>query len=198
MVKLGFIVEGDTEKIMIESAKFRDWANAQGLEICSPVINAKGGGNLLPQHMAPMMATLAKSQPDHVVVLTDLEHEPDIEAVRARITNAHTSLIFVAVKALEAWFLADTTAMRAWLKQPDFEEAWPEQTPAMPWDWLKEVARQTGARGPGSNKVMFAKRFCGAHGFQIANAAAHPACPSAKVFHDALLGLSRGAALLGN
>jgi hypothetical protein len=198
MVKLGFIVEGDTEKIMIESAGFRNWANAQGLEICSPVINAKGGGNLLPQHMGPMMATLAKSQPDHVVVLTDLENAPDIAAVRTRITNAHTSLIFVAVKALEAWFLADTTAMRAWLKQPDFEEARPEQTPAMPWDWLKEVARQQGARGPGSNKVMFAKRFCGAHDFRIANAAAHPACPSAKAFHDALLDLSRGAALLEN
>lgn len=193
MVRLGFIVEGDTEKIMIESARFRDWAHEQGLEICSPVINAKGGGNLLPHHMGPMMATLAKSRPDYVVVLTDLENEPDIAAVRTRITDAHTSLIFVAVKALEAWFLADTKAMRAWLKQPDFEETRPEQTPAMPWDWLKEVARQQGARGPGS-KVMFAKRFCGTHGFQIASAAAHPACPSAKAFHDALLGLCRGAA----
>ncbi|WP_322588807.1 hypothetical protein [Sphaerotilus sp.] len=198
MVRLGFIVEGDTEKIMIESARFRNWANAQGLEICSPVINAKGGGNLLPQHMGPMVATLAKSQPDHVVVLTDLDNAPDIAAVKARITTAHTSLIFVAVKALEAWFLADTKAMRAWLKQPDFEEALPEQTPAMPWDWLKEVARQQGARGPGSNKVLFAKRFCGTHDFQVANAAAHPACPSAKALHDALLDLSLGAGLVGN
>ncbi|ASM76558.1 hypothetical protein VITFI_CDS0779 [Vitreoscilla filiformis] len=129
MVRLGFIVEGDSEKIMVESANFKRWANAQGLEICRPVINARGGGNLLPQHMASMVATLTKSQPDHVVVLTDLETAPDIETVKVRITDTHTSLIFVAVKALEAWFLADTEAMRAWLKQPAFVEASPEQTP---------------------------------------------------------------------
>jgi hypothetical protein len=193
VVRLGFIVEGDSEKIMGESASFRRWASAQGLEICSPVINAKGGGNLLPHHMAPMMTILAKSQPDHVVVLTDLEEEASVDAVKARITSTHTSLIFVAVKALEAWFLADTQAMRAWLKQPSFSEAFPEATPGMPWDRLKEVAQQQGARGPGTNKVIFAKRFCGSHNFQIASAAAHPACPSAKAFHDALLALPSSA-----
>jgi hypothetical protein len=198
MVRLGFIVEGDSEKIMVESANFKRWANAQGLEICRPVINARGGGNLLPQHMASMVATLTKSQPDHVVVLTDLETAPDIETVKVRITDTHTSLIFVAVKALEAWFLADTEAMRAWLKQPAFVEASPEQTPGMPWDWLKEVARQQGARGPGPSKVIFAKRFCEALNFQIANAATHPACQSAKTFHDALLNLSRNATPVEN
>ena len=49
MVKIGFIVEGDCEKIFIESDNFKNWANMQGIEICSPVVNAKGGGNLLPQ-----------------------------------------------------------------------------------------------------------------------------------------------------
>lgn len=193
MVKLGFIVEGDSEKIMVESAGFKRWANLQGLEICTPVINAKGGGNLLPHHMGPMLTQLARSSPDHIVVLTDLEDAPNTDAVKARITETHTQLIFVAVKALEAWFLADTNAMRSWLKQPEFFEQAPEQTAAMPWDRLKEIASALGVRGPGSSKVIFAKKFCGTHGYQISNAAAHLACPSAKAFHDALVGLAGGA-----
>lgn len=192
MVKVGFIVEGDSEKIMIESPAFRQWAQAQGLEICSPVINAKGGGNLLPQHMGPMLAQLARSEPRHIVVLTDLEDAPDVAAVRRRVTEEHTSLIFVAVKALEAWFLADTEAMRRWLGSADFHEPAPEATSGMPWDRLKDVAREHSSRGPGVNKVIFAKRFCGTHGFQMAGAAAHEACPSAKAFHDALVGLGEG------
>ncbi len=189
MVKLGFIVEGDSEKIMVESPAFQTWAEAQGLEICSPVINAKGGGNLLPHHMEPMVAQLARSEPDHIVVLTDLEDAPDIAAVRARVTETHTRLIFVAVKALEAWFLADTEAMRSWLGLPAFHEPAPEATPGMPWDHLKAVAKAHGARGPG-NKVIFAKKFCGQHQYQVARSAAHGACPSAKVFHDELIGLA--------
>ena len=191
MVRLGFIVEGDSEKILVESAGFKSWANAQGLEICSPVINAKGGGNLLPHHMGPMLTQLARTAPDHIVVLTDLEDASDVAAVKARITDTHTQLIFVAVKALEAWFLADTQAMRSWLKQPEFLELTPEQTPGMPWDRLKDIANEHGARGPGSSKVIFAKKFCREHNYQISNAAGHPACQSAKVFHDTLIGLAK-------
>lgn len=190
MVKLGFIVEGDSEKIMVESAGFKRWAHAQGLEICSPVINAKGGGNLLPHHMGPMLTQLRRSAPDHIVVLTDLEDALDVAAVKARITDTHTQLIFVAVKALEAWFLADTDAMRSWLKNADFLEQAPEQTAGMPWDRIREVADELGARGPGPSKVIFARKFCGTHGYQISNSSAHPACPSATSFHDALVGLA--------
>ncbi len=175
---------------MIESAGFDRWAKAQGLEICRPVINAKGGGNLLPHHMEPMVTQLARSAPDHIVVLTDLEDAPDVATVKARITDTHSPLIFVAVKALEAWFLADTEAMRRWLKQADFFEQTPEQTAGMPWERMREVANQRGARGPGPSKVNFAKRFCGTYGYQISNSSAHPACPSATLFHDALVRLA--------
>lgn len=190
MVKVGFIVEGDSEKVLIESAGFRKWASDQGLEICSPVINAKGGGNLLPHHIKPMLAQIERSQPDHIVILTDLEDAKDVGAVKARITTEHTDLIFIAVKALEAWFLADTDAMRRWLNEPEFFELTPEQTLGMPWDRLKEVAKAYGPRGPGSNKVIFAKKMCGAAlRYELERAAAHPACLSAKVFRDGLLEL---------
>jgi hypothetical protein len=190
MVKVGFIVEGNSEKVLIESAGFRKWASDQGLEICNPVIDAKGGGNLLPHHLPTLVAQVKRSGPDHIVILTDLEDATDVEAVKGRITREHTNLIFVAVKALEAWFLADTDAMRRWLNAPEFFEPTPEQTPGMPWDWLKEVAKAHGSRGPGSNKVLFAKKMCGpALRYELERAAAHPACPSAKAFRDGLLEL---------
>lgn len=190
MVKVGFIVEGDSEKVLIESAGFRKWAGDQGLEICSPVINAKGGGNLLPHHIKPMLAQFARSQPEHIVILTDLEDAADVEAVKARITTEHTKLIFIAVKALEAWFLADTDAMRRWLNVPDFFEPTPEQTLEMPWERLKEVAKAHNSRGPGSNKVIFAKKMCSsALRYELERAAAHPACPSARAFRDGLVEL---------
>lgn len=188
MVKVGFIVEGDSEKVLIESAGFRKWASDQGLEICSPVINAKGGGNLLPHNIKPMLAQIELNHPDHVVILTDLENATGVEAVKARIGTEHTDLIFIAVKALEAWFLADTDAMRRWLNAPEFFEPAPEQTIGMPWDRLKEVAKTYGSRGPGSSKVIFAKKMCGAAmRYELERAAAHPACPSAKAFRDGLL-----------
>ncbi len=191
MVRVSFIVEGDTEKIIIESAAFMAWARASGIEICSPVINAKGGGNLLPQNMAQIVMQAKRANPDHIVILTDLEDAPNGELVRNRIGTEHTSLIFIAVKAIEAWFLADTAALRSWLGMPDAFEERPEETPGMPWERLKAVAQEKDARGPGSNKLGFAKRLCRNHGFTIPGAAAHPACPSAKLFHDGVAGLGQ-------
>ena len=189
MVKIGFIVEGDTEKIIIESARFKSWAMASGIEICAPVINAKGGGNLLPHHILPMLAQFQRTRPDHIVILTDLENDTDIASVKTRITTEHTELIFVAVKAIEAWFLADTLALRRWLNIEDVIEEAPEATPGMPWKRLKALATEKGARGPGSNKPGFAKKMCMQYGFDIAQAASHRACSSAKLFHDELLRL---------
>jgi hypothetical protein len=140
--------------------------------------------------MEPMVAQLAQSQPDHMVVLTDLETADDAATVKARITQNHTSLIFVAIKALEAWFLADTDAMQRWLNNQHFFEPFPEQTPGMPWERLKEIAKQYEARGPGASKVIFAKNFCNKHNYKISNSANHVKCPSAKVFCDALEGLT--------
>ena len=189
MVKLGFIVEGDTEKILIESDRFKAFAKGNGIEVCAPVIDAKGGGNLLPQNIRPSVARLRMSNVDHIVILTDLETAPDAESVRTRIGSEHTNLVFIAVKAIEAWFLADTVALRQWLKIEDVFEASPEETPEMPWERLKALASEKGARGPGNSKPIFARNMCKHYGFDLAQAALHPACPSAKLFHDALVNL---------
>jgi len=135
------IVEGECEQLLIESAHFRLWASQHDLEICDPVINVRGNSNLCPKNIeTSLMDCRNIANPDQIIVLTDLECEPCVTATKARINNENINQIIVAKKALEAWFLADTTAMRRWLKNDDFPgENWPEQTTNMPWERLKEI-----------------------------------------------------------
>ena len=176
--KVGFIVEGGSEKVIVESTQFRDFLDGKGYELVTPVIDAKGGGNLLPQNIESFVARFDVEAVDHIFVLTDLENEPSVDAVRQRIKNESIQFSFVAVKALEAWYLADSAAMNSWLDDADFHEAQPEQTQTMPWDRLKEIATERGKRGPGQ-KISFAKKITKHHGFSLVHAAQHQNCPSA-------------------
>jgi hypothetical protein len=195
MVKVGFIVEGDTEKLIVESPSFVAWLVANGMSLVTPVVNAKGGGNLLPQNIGPFIATLQRAQAEHIVILTDLENEADPATVRTRIGQQHTNLIFIAVKAIEAWFLADTQALRKWLDIATIEEPTPEQTLGMPWQRLKDIARQNNKRGPGDNKLIFAKRMIKDYGFTVSNAAQHSNCPSVVEFANGIVALGNIAPL---
>lgn len=178
MVKLGFIVEGDSEKIIIESKKFSDFLQQNNYQLVRPVVNAKGGGNLLPHNIGVFIKTLQKQKAEKICVLTDLEDEESVNIVRDRIMHAEIDEIFIAVKALEAWFLADTEAMRRWLEVDDFIEDEPENTPEKPWNQLKALAQSHNVRGPGS-KVAFANKMIKHLNFDITHSAAHAQCPSA-------------------
>ncbi|WP_431701451.1 hypothetical protein [Pseudomonas sp. BR20] len=151
-------------------------------ELIFPVVDAKGGGNLLPHNIEAFIQGLELQGVDKIYVLTDLEDDLSTQVVRDRIQNAKVETIFVAVKALEAWFLADTPAMSNWLKQ-GYQEPFPEKTVDKPFARLKEIASNLGASGPG-NKVAFAKKMVNRFGFSVAQAATHPECPSARELVD--------------
>lgn len=188
MVKVGFIVEGATEKTLIEAKSFQEWAKQKGIEICLPVINAEGSGNLLPHNIEDSIKRVKKNNPNYVVILTDLDDTKTPQAVKERIGAQYTDFIFVAVKAIEAWFLADSAALSFWLKTQVYEE-YPEETTGMPWDKLGELAKELGQKGTGARKQKFAERMTQYYGFQLERAANHPNCPSAKAFHDGLIEL---------
>lgn len=183
MVKVGFIVEGKTEKIIIESDKFKEFLLNNDYELVTPVIDAKGGGNLLPSNIEPFIKRLKDSQADRIVVLTDLEDEICVDKVKKRIGHSEIKAIFVAVKAIEAWFLADTKAMQKLLNNNDFVEEFPEYTEKMPQERIQELAIKYTNRGIGSSKPMFARKML-KWGFSIENSANHPNCPSAKAMID--------------
>lgn len=189
VVRVGFIVEGKTEAMVINSDAFKLWLTRQGLELCRPALDAKGGGNLLPQNLGDLVNVMLAHNPQHIVILTDLEDAVSVDAVRQRIGTVHTNLVFVAVKAIEAWFLADTMALNSWLKSQEVVETTPEQTPDMPWEQLKAIAAGRQARGPGT-KASFAKQYIKHHGFDVARAATHPNCPSVVEFCNGLTALA--------
>lgn len=176
--RVGFIVEGGSEKVIIESSAFRRFLSHNGCELVTPVIDAKGGGNLLPQNIEVFVEQLSRKSVDAIYVLTDLEDEASVDVVRERIAHEAITFSFIAVKALEAWYLADTTAMNKWLNSTSFYEEYPERTIDKPWDRLKQVAVENGQRGPGQ-KISFAKRISTRWQFSIEGAASHDNCPSA-------------------
>lgn len=177
MVNVGFIVEGDSEKIIIESEMFRNFLKQKGYNLITPVINAKGGGNLLPQKIEPFLNRLLNA--DKICVLTDLETEEDISKVKERINHDKIDVIFVAVKALEAWYLADTAAMEKLFNSKFFEQD-PENTSLMPYEHLKELVIQYDLKHGLGPKPSLAKKMLKKYHFSIENAASHKNCPSAK------------------
>ena len=194
MVNVGFIVEGGTEKIIIDSQPFKNFAATHGIHVVDPVIDARGNGNLLPSNIDNFIARLVKSNANKIVVVTDAD-DFTIAEVKQRIcpsgSPSKIDLVIVAVKAFEAWFLACDDLMKRALNFPGFCIDYPESTPHSPYDYIKSLANNNpNVRGPGT-KTNFAKRVL-KNGFSIEIAAQNPNCPSAKYFLDKLVEIGSG------
>lgn len=194
MVKVGFIVEGETEKVIIDSVPFISFLRDLNIEMVRPVINATGNGNLLPQNINGFIAAVKKGEPEKIIILTDSE-ELSIEEVKQRINPAQSAnpdidLIVVAVKAFEAWFLANEGLMRQSIQISDFNMDKPEETDGLPYDYIKAITADNRGKGPGG-KVLFAKRVL-KNGFSLREAANHPNCPSARYFYEKLVQIGNG------
>lgn len=195
MVTVGFVVEGASDKRLVESKVFQNWLREKcGLEVVSPVVDAKGNGNMCSRNIETYVEKLRiSSAPDKVVVLVDLDPEECAPCITKRkdiIGNTGIDLVVVACKAMESWFLADTDAMRQWTRDGKFFEPQPEAMAHMPWDRLREVGRSM-RRGPGT-KISFAKKIINSYGFDVRNAASHQNCPSARYFVKKLCALGTG------
>ncbi len=190
MVTVGVVVEGDSDKYLVESELFRKWLREDcNLEVVGQVVNA--AGNMCSRNVEDKVRLLRiEANPDKVVVLADLDPDGCVQCVRERkkiIGSQGIDLLTIARKALESWFLADTEAMCRWLGDDTFCEADPETLTGMPWDRLKELGRKMG-RGPGT-KVRFSRKFIREHRFDVRRAAQHANCPSANYFVERLCAL---------
>jgi len=196
MVKVGFVVEGISDKKLIESATFKNWAKQEcSLEILDEIVDAGGNRNMCRQKIEIYVQKLMiQTQPDKIVVLADLDPEECVPCITERkkiIGNREIDLVVIARKAMESWFLADTQAMRKWLGDDNFELEKPEETDEMPWDYIRKLGKNSQKqRGPGSKKV-FARKFIRDYGFDVCRAAKHPNCPSSQYFIMKLSELAR-------
>jgi hypothetical protein len=188
VVKLGFIVEGDSEKIILESEAFIKLLQEFKIDFIPEIVNASGGGNLLPRNREDYVQILKDKGATKIIILVDQEDASCITSVKELIEPNEEQKVIVSVKTLEAWFLADSISLAKFLKVNSIVYEHPETfLPAL--DEIIRVNTLHNNRGV-SDKKLLAKRML-LSGFSIQNAAAHKNCPSAKYFLQKIKDLSQ-------
>jgi hypothetical protein len=180
MVKIGFICEGQTEQIILQSDRFRELLATMNIESL-PVIDAKGAGNLLPHNISGYIERLEKQGAQTIFILTDLDEDICITKTKERISARPQDIVVIAVKKIEAWFLACTPTMRKLLGESGFSFPSPENE-SHPFETINQFLIQHRGRGIGrksAGKVKLVFRMIN-EGFTLSDAAAHPNCPSVR------------------
>ncbi|CAN5423623.1 hypothetical protein BH09BAC4_BH09BAC4_27540 [soil metagenome] len=178
MVKVGFICEGDTERKIIESVAFQQTLTSLGLICIKPIEDADGNGNLLPHNIEPIREKLFAAGANIIFVMTDLDKDANILVTKQRISELPNQIIIIAVKAVEAWFLADSVLLSG-LMSSDIHIDYPENE-EQPFETIRQLFLSKTGRGVGTKHIL-ATRFI-KYGFTIEKAAQHPNCPSAHYF----------------
>ncbi|AQG79037.1 hypothetical protein [Spirosoma montaniterrae] len=175
---MGFICEGDTERKIIESSAFQQFLIRNGIRCVGPVEDAKGNGNLLPHTIEEKRNKLFSAGASLIVILTDLDKDACITKTKQRIQDFSNQVVVVAVKEIEAWFLADSDVLTDLIGAPVYFDH-PEKE-EQPFETIKQIFLNKTGRGVGT-KPMLARRML-KYGFSIEAAAKHPNCPSARYF----------------
>ena len=178
MVKIGLIVEGFCERIVLKSPAFSNFLQNHSFQLVGDVVNLEGKGQLNTSRMKTQVQLLRDQGAERVFVLRDMDDAPCLTAVKQEVYQANDVKICVAVKELEAWFLADSTTLTT-IFQHEFQFSFPESEPN-PLETLKRLRLQHQQTGI-SDKKLFAKMMV-REGFTVERAAAHPNCPSARYF----------------
>lgn len=187
MVTLGFIAEGDTEKRILVSENFKDLLKRLNLPFLETVENAGGVSNLKKDKIKSLIQIQKDRGAEKVLILTDSDGKC-ITSAKEEIDPNGENIVIVAVRMIEAWFLADTTAISNFFKEDYFCEM-PEAIP-QPYDFIRTERLRLLNSGINGKRILGQKMLYS--GFSVASAAAHPNCPSAKYFLQKLETLAVG------
>lgn len=191
MIKVGFICEGFTERKLIESENFKNFLQSINIEVVDEVINAEGSGNLLPHNIAAYIKRLKTKAAEKIVILTDLDDDICITNKKKSIPVGENEIVIIAVKKIEAWFLACDSMMQKLLNDENFQFKKPEEI-LNPFETIRQLKIEKTGRGfnKGSGgKINLLNNLLLA-GLNITEAAMHPNCPSAKYFINKLESIS--------
>ncbi len=190
MVKIGFLVEGDTEKKIIRSQIFNEFLASNNLEAIPTLFPAKGnmGKDVFKNldKINSLIEILKEKGAEHIFVIRDLEDLECVILARNEINSESVQKVIVE-KTIESWFLADTEALQKVFSSDNIIVEFPEKV-KNPFNELKQISKEKENRGI-SDKLIFAARMLN-NGFSIENAAKHPNCDSAKYFIKKLKSLS--------
>ena len=189
MVKIGFIVEGFSEKIFFDSPNFKKYLSGLNINYIPEIINAEGNGNLLPHNIEELTKVLISKGAIKIFIVTDLDTDKCVTKTKDRIKPIEIHQCVISKKAIESWFLADTETMRKYFKTIDFECQNPEdiENPFTEIDKQKQLFLN---RGIGSSKVKLTTALVNL-GLSFENILKHPNCTSAHYFHNKLIQYSK-------
>jgi Domain of unknown function (DUF4276) len=175
MVRLGFIVEGATEKIILEKSDFFSHLRSLKIDYVDEVEDAGGNGNLLPHNIEKHIKTLKSKEATDIFILTDLDIDKCITETKIRISPTTKHTVVISVKQFESWFLSDTEAIRKVINKDSYTCANPEVIKE-PFKEIRSIRRIPIRSKPVLAELMVQK------GFSILKAEKHPNCNSAKYF----------------
>lgn len=190
MVTAGFIVEGDSEAILLKHSSFIALLASFNI-FCDTtfVINAEGKNNLynpnadletLERRVGSWMEDLHAKGAEYIFFLIDFDNSDTCFTLfKTKVFRNPDNLIIIAKQALEAWYLADHQALSNFLQAKILPVERPESY-LSPFDQVKSLRIKHSNRGL-SDKKSLAKNMLSC-GFSLSNAAAHPNCPSASYF----------------
>lgn len=181
MVKIDFICEGHTEKILIESEKFKNYIKKSGCQI-GRIINAEGEGNIHKE-------ILNWTDADCVFILTDLDNDNcpretiDRHVKRAKkrsksYKKTENHIFIIAIKEIESWFLSDKQALKK-IKINFNQNA---EDLSKPKEKIKRLLNKNKKRKLPISETIIANKFIEEGKFSIENAANNQYCTSAKYF----------------
>jgi hypothetical protein len=186
VVKVGFIVEGFCERIILKSAAFATYLGKQGIELVSDVVNLEGKGALNTARMQTQVQVLRDKGAEHIIVLRDLDDAPCFTSAKQEVFQAYDVKICIAVRELEAWYLADSqTLSTIFQRKFYFDEPEAEVKPIETLKRLRQDYQGVGI----SDKKLFTKLML-REGFTIEQSAQHPNCSSARYFLNKLQNLT--------
>jgi|SaaInl8_200m_RNA_FD_contig_91_115641_length_4420_multi_3_in_0_out_0_5 hypothetical protein len=180
MVDIVFLVEGESEEVLIDHLKEIKWFEQFNLNI-KLIINVGGNGNFCSHNIGKFVSQAKMLKPDKIIIFTDLECDNCIEQTKERLGTCNDCTVVVSRKALESWFLSDTALMIKITNNSDFYYELPESTIDMPIDTIKLVLAQNNVRGTGPSKPRFIKRMI-RDGFDIQRASQHQNSNSINYF----------------
>ena len=187
MVKLGFIVEGDAEKIILDSEPAKQLFSKNNISIVG-IFAAEGEGNFKveSERIKRFVQVLNDRKADQIIIWTDLENDPCITFTLESIHkfDERKQINLISVKALESWFLADSKTLSKIFGQEAYYDN-PEELVTDPFMEIKNLFMKYTGRGISKSKNRLAHKMI-RNGFSIQNAARHPKCRSARYFIDKL------------
>jgi hypothetical protein len=198
MLTVGFIVEGDSEAILLKDDSFISFLPSLNIH-CSKelVINAGGKNNLYHPHadfstierkVKGWIEKLTDKGASVIFFLIDFDNSaPCFTRFKSKVFLYLQNIIVIAKQALEAWYFADNKALLAYLQQNILPVKRPELF-LSPFEEIKKLKLQYKNRSIADKKFLTKDMI--KSGFSLINAAAHPECLSAQYFLSKLNALN--------